>query len=103
MEESYADPVTARAIAVLNEALERDPQAITALFNAKVSCSPSLARHRYVQVGVYDGENKVGVLGLINGILGHKIGGIAAEGEVDTRTGRFRRIRRFLAVSSGVR
>ena len=96
------DPVK-RAIAFLNDALERDPDAITRLFNARVECNEKMINHPTIQVGVYDDEFKLGVLGLINGLFGYKRGGIGAEGEVDTSTKRFTRIRRFVDTRTGVR
>jgi hypothetical protein len=96
------DPKVKQALAVLNDALERDPLALTQLLNARVSCNERLSKHATVQMGRYDGEGKVGVLGLINGILGYKRGGIGAEGDVDPRTGRFVRIKRFIRTKAGL-
>lgn len=96
------DPNVQRALDILNEALERDPTALTQLVNARVTCEERLAKHKSVQTGVYDGAHKVGVLGLINGILGYKRGGIGAEGDVDPRSGRFTRVRRFIHTKAGV-
>lgn len=96
------DPNVQRALDVLNDALERDPLALTQLVNARVTCDTRLSKHKTVQTGVYDSEHKVGVLGLINGILGYKRGGIGAEGDVDPRTGRFRKVRRFVHTKAGL-
>lgn len=96
------DPNVQRALNILNDALERDPLALTQLVNARVSCNEKLAKHKSVQIGVYDDAYKVGVLGLINGILGYKQGGIGAEGDVDTRTKRFSRVRRFVHTKAGL-
>lgn len=96
------DPQVKHALNILNDALERDPFAITQLVNARVSCNERLTKHATVQTGLYDGEAKVGVLGLINGLLGYKRGGIGAEGDVDPRTGRFVRVRRFVHTKAGV-
>ena len=51
---------------------------------------------------MYSGDHKVGVLGLINGILGYKLGGIGAEGDVDPKTGRLVRVRRFVHTKAGL-
>jgi len=77
------DPIR-RAVAVLNEALERDPQAITALVNLRVPCNERLAGHPLIRVGVHGGETRVGVLGLLNGALGASPSGvIGAKGRLD--------------------
>jgi len=96
------DPKVKNTLAVLNDALERDPIALTQLLNARVECNEKLAKHPTVQTGLYGNKEKIGVLGLINGILGYKQGGIGAEGDVDPRTGRFVRIRRFIHVKNGL-
>jgi len=96
------DPNVQRALDILNDALERDPNALTQLVNARVTCTERLAKHKSVQTGVYDDTHKIGVLGLINGILGYKRGGIGAEGDIDTRTGRFSRVRRFVHTKAGL-
>lgn len=99
---SSPDPNVQRALDILNEALERDPMALTQLVNARTTCDERLAKHRTIQTGVYEGTHKIGVLGLINGILGYKRGGIGAEGEVDPRTGRLNRVRRFVHTKAGL-
>lgn len=96
------DPKVKNALDLLNEALARDPLALTQLLNARVSCNERLVKHPTIQVGLYDGEAKLGILGLINGLLGYKRGGIGAEGDVDPRTGRFIRIRRFVHTKAGL-
>lgn len=99
---SSPDPNVQRALDVLNDALERDPIALTQLVNARVTCDLRLSKHKTVQTGVYEDTHKVGVLGLVNGILGYKRGGIGAEGDIDPRTGRFRRVRRFVHTKAGL-
>jgi hypothetical protein len=90
------DPVT-RALAILNEALERDPGAITRLVNMRVECNDALATHPAIRVGIYEGIPKVGVLGLLNAALDDSpLGVIGAKGQVDPKTGLFRRIREFV-------
>ncbi len=90
------------ALKILNDALERDSRAITQLVNARVSCEDRLSKHATVQTRVFNGSHMVGALGLINGILGYKHGGIGAEGEVDGRTGKFVRIHRFVHLKAGL-
>lgn len=96
------DPNVQKALDILNDALTRDPLALTQLVNARVSCNEKLTKHKMVQTGMYSGEYKIGVLGLINGILGYKLGGIGAEGDVDPRTGRLVRVRRFVHTKAGL-
>ena len=52
-----ADAVT-KALQVLNEALQLDPEAVTRLVNLRVECNPGLAAHQTIQVGAYDGVAK---------------------------------------------
>ena len=86
-----------RAVDILNEALERDADAITSLVNLRVPCNVQLAAHPLIRVGLYEDEHRVGVLGLLNGVLGDSpSGAIGAKGTRDERTGRFVRIRRFV-------
>ncbi|MCB2102630.1 MAG: hypothetical protein KDE22_17260 [Rhodobacterales bacterium] len=89
------DPVT-RAVAVLNEALERDPDALLALVNLRVECNARLAAHRTIPVGLHDGVHKVGLLALLNGVLADTPGAvIGARGTLDRATGRFLRLQGF--------
>ena len=90
------------ALKILKEALERDSQAITQLVNTRVNCDDSLSKHRTIQTRILNGSHMLGLLGLINGILGYKLGGIGAEGEIDKRTGQFIRIHRFVHLKAGV-
>lgn len=90
------DPVQ-KAIAVLNDALERDPRAVTQLVNLKVDCNRDLVAHPTIQSTVYEGTAKLGVLGLINGLIGDSpTGVIGAEGTIDTNNGKFLKLRRFI-------
>ncbi len=89
-----------RAIAVLNDALSRDAEAITQLVNLRIPCNSELAAHPLVQVADYQGEARVGVLGLINGALGDSPSGvIGAKGSMDN-AGQFLRVRRFVDLRS---
>ena len=86
-----------KAIAVLNDALDRDPRAITQLVNLRVNCNAQLFKHPTIQSSVYSGISKVGVLGLINGVVGNSPSGvIGAEGSIERNTGLFIVVRRFV-------
>lgn len=95
------DPAVARALDALNEALRRDPAAITALVNMRLPCNTRLSGHATVQTSVSGDKHLVGVLGLINGILGYKHGGIGAVGTLDPGTRKFRRIDKFVHTRAG--
>lgn len=91
--ETYIE-ILRRAVAVLNRALEADPEAVTALVNTRVSCNEVLADDPTVQVGLFEegiegGQvhrvYRLGPLGLINGLLGvdeDHWGYIYAEGDI---------------------
>ncbi|MEQ8666946.1 MAG: hypothetical protein RIC16_14595 [Rhodospirillales bacterium] len=90
-----SDPVI-KALAVLNDALARDPEAITQLINLRVPCRKKLGDHPTIRIALYGDEYRVGILGLINGILGDSPSGvIGAEGPLDD-AGQFTRIKRFV-------
>lgn len=59
-----------RAIDMLNDALQRDPVAISALVAARVPCNEVLADHDTIQVWFKDGEYRIGLLGVLNGLFG---------------------------------
>jgi len=86
-----------QAVKILNEALERDPEAIVHLMNLRVPCNERLAGHATIQAtGTTEGY-RLGILGLLNGILtGGTTSTIGAQGTVETDSGRFRRITRFV-------
>ena len=67
-----------RAVAVLNEALAADTEAVERLLQFRAPCNGRLAAHPTIQVGpaVSDGSvATLGVLGLINGLFGCGAGG----------------------------
>jgi len=71
------DYEVAHAIAVLNEALSQDPRALRDLLAHREVCNQRLAQNDTVQVRqTPDGVRSVGVLGLINGILGARANGM---------------------------
>ena len=91
-----ADTVT-KALKILNQALTLDPDAMTRLVNLRVECNAGLAAHPTIQVGAYNGIAKVGVLGLINGIIGNSpTGVIGAKGRINNSTGHFTYVSAFV-------
>ena len=57
-------------ISLLNNALEKDPEAINNLVTTRIACNDILANHPTIQVGKFDNEYKVGIIGIFNGIFG---------------------------------
>lgn len=59
------------ALVVLNRILAADPAAVAALVDERVACNEELAGDPTVQVlrGT-DGDYRVGILGIINGLFG---------------------------------
>ena len=54
------------AVEVLNQALESDPKAISAMMAQRFDCNKALTEHPTIQTG----ESDLGVMGLINGLFG---------------------------------
>lgn len=76
-----------QAIDVLNELLKADPRAVTELMSYRVAVSKGVVDHPDVVVQTdrtdpEDAGGKLGVLGLINGIL-ERIGGTRAAMQID--------------------
>ncbi|MGA0392838.1 MAG: hypothetical protein ACO3MW_02080 [Rhodospirillales bacterium] len=95
------DPVK-HAVSVLNDALERDSEAITRLVNLRVDCNDRLAAHATIQVADYAGIHKIGVLGLLNAALANSPSGvIGAKGRVNADTGLFVEIKQFVDLRAG--
>lgn len=87
----------ATAVQLLNEALDRDPNAITQLVNLRVNCNEQLASQPKIQATLTDDGYRIGILGLLNGILAtSSVGSIGAQGTIEKKTGKFRHIRRFI-------
>ena len=59
-----------RAIEVLNEMTMADREAVQLLVETRVPCNDALADHPTVQVHSDHGRHSVGLLGVINGLLG---------------------------------
>ena len=87
-EKNIDEQLAARVIALLNEALSLDSEAVTALVNSRVRCNEGLACHPTIQVGTRDdGSNTVGLVGVLNGLCGVDADGwgpIAVSIEEDT-------------------
>ena len=91
-----SDPISA-AVDLLNDVLERDPEAITKLVNMRIDCDERLANHPTVQVHKFDDVYRIGVLGLLNGVLGGgPSGDIGAKGKINRNTGEFTQIKKFV-------
>jgi len=85
------------AVELLNDALERDAQAVTQLVNLRADCNERLAAHPTIKVQKYGDVHRIGILGLLNGALGGgPSGDIGAKGKIDPNTGKFVRIKRFV-------
>ena len=91
-----SDPIES-AVEVLNEALERDPEAMTELINLRVDCNARLATHPTIRVQKIGNAYRIGILGILNGALGGgPSGDIGAKGTINSKTGNFLHIKRFV-------
>lgn len=80
------EELAARVIALLNEAFQRDPEAVAALVNNRVPCNAALAEHPTIQCG--GGGTTVGLIGILNGLCGVDASGwgaVAAEYDTETK------------------
>ncbi len=82
------------AIAFLNGLLQTDPEAVRALVETRVPCNEAMAQHPSVQVSVDDGveQRTVGLLGILNGLIGVDDDGwgfLAAEFDDEGKLTRF--------------
>lgn len=66
----FKELVAEAFVFVLNRALKADPVAINALFAHRVECNEALADDSTIQVRNYDGPVSVGILGIVNGLVG---------------------------------
>ena len=64
------NPVIKRTVDFLNELLALDSRTTQALFDIRVSCSPKLDDHPTVQTAGTKEEPLLGILGILNGIIG---------------------------------
>lgn len=53
----------------LNELLSIDSVTINKLFSGRIACNLALTSHPHVQVAMENGEYKVGLLGILNGVF----------------------------------
>ena len=91
-----SDPIS-EAVELLNDLLERDPDAITRLINIRVNCNENLANHATAKVQKFGDIYRIGALGLLNGALGGSPSGdIGAKGSINGDTGNFIRIKKFV-------
>lgn len=56
-------------VRILNELVTLDMEAAKSLLNARVPCNAALAAHPTIEVGVYEGQTKVGILGVLEGLF----------------------------------
>lgn len=68
-------PWTDELIKFLNELHDIDPVAVRNLIGIRVACNEKMANHPTVQVGTFEGLDKVGLLGILNGFCGVFEGG----------------------------
>ncbi|GAB6052725.1 hypothetical protein JCM17960_15450 [Magnetospira thiophila] len=94
------DAVT-KAVAVLNDALRRDPVAITQLVNLRADCTKALADHPTIQTVVLDGKHRVGLMGLLNAILGDSPSGVIGARGQQLPSGHFSTVIEFVDLRPG--
>ena len=66
LSEEHVDKV----VAYLNELVALDKDAIERLIEARVPCNEKMASHPHVQVQGAEGNAVVGLLGIVNGLMG---------------------------------
>lgn len=62
--------IASHVVSVLNRALKADPIAMYHLFSHRVPCNAALTMDETIQVRQEPTQDTVGILGLINGLLG---------------------------------
>lgn len=62
-------PIDVVAVNLLNELFKLDPAACSELVQHRVDCNPSVADHATIQVELVKNKDKVGLIGVLNGIL----------------------------------
>jgi hypothetical protein len=73
--EETKQKLAAEIVDYLNEILRVDPQAITALIDNRIACNQELSDHPTLQVSGTVGSPTVGLLGIINGLVGVRADG----------------------------
>jgi hypothetical protein len=85
-----------RVLDLLNEVHALDPAAVNALVNHRVPCNAALVDHPTVQCGKSADSFTVGLIGLLNGLVGVDAEGNGAIASmVDTETGTVTGFKRF--------
>ena len=64
-----SDPIS-KAVSLLNDVLECDREVITRLINLRIDCNERMASHATIKVQRFGDVTRIGVLGLLNGVLG---------------------------------
>lgn len=96
MTRSIDEALAERVITLLNELVEIDRDAIEKLVNYRVACNRKLGEHPTVQVGIEDDVHRVGLVGILNGVVGvddYLNGAVAVEYGKDGKLVRFVRYR----------
>jgi hypothetical protein len=65
-----------KIIDLLNDEVTRDPAAMHCLVNQRITCNRALEDHPAIQIGTSaEGKATVGIVGLLNGIIGTRADG----------------------------
>lgn len=82
-------------VATLNRLLAADPHAARALVDYRTPCNEELSDDPTIQVGDWDGELKVGMLGVLNGLFPtNDLGYGVLCAEFDHKSGKLERFRK---------
>lgn len=65
-------------IKLLNDMVKLDPISTTKLFESRVDCNAAMAEHPTIKVNYEGGKDKVGILGVLNGLFKEEYGPIVA-------------------------
>lgn len=90
--QSVTEYVAQLIVSVMNDAIGQDREAIEKLVAARVPCNEGLAQHPTIQVGKHKEASGVGLLGILNGIVGVDVDGwgcIAANFDDDGKLSHF--------------
>lgn len=83
--------MASRAVRVMNELLQLDPDAVQWLLRCRVLCNKSLADHPTVQVRDNGGGYDIGFVGVLNAICGAHKNGLGAVAAVVDEAGKIER------------
>ena len=70
IESTLCNDLIETCLSFLNNLVKIDNAAIEKLIEARIPCNQTMLDHPTVQAGVYDNIPKVGMLGIINGLIG---------------------------------